>query len=51
MKSELGGGKLLLVHFCKYRQAKYKMAIECADIAVKPPLVTWSVSQVQYLHV
>ena len=48
MKSELGETSSFF--FDEYRQAKYKIAIEHVDIAVKPPLVTWLVSQVQSLH-
>ena len=40
----LNWGKLPLVHFDKYNQTKYEIAIKCADIVEKPPLIIWSVS-------
>ena len=40
----LNWGKLPLVHFNKYNQTKYEIAIKGMDIVVKPPLITWSVS-------
>ena len=49
MRSELG--ELLLVYFDKYRRAKYLMAIAHTDFTVKPPLATWSISWIQFLHV
>ena len=42
MKSELGETSSFF--FDEYRQAKYKIAIEHVDIAVKPPLATWPIS-------